>query len=273
LFFTVVVLSKALALENGGYTSVTALDKYGNSVQIQHARAAASKHGRLVVAAVSSEDGMIVVVSVHQKKQGIVQDENSKRMAHRLLGLGSSSFMVCTGVKADSSWLVRAIRDYAKRVWDRFDVDEISQERYSLAISQALLEFMGYDRDQEQHDGVGKVVGSSGDQDRRSSWARPLGVQVILATPSATALTVLEPSGIPFQTPAFAMGKGSESVNEALQKRYDSKLTVESLKEMLLEIVREVVFDKDEASELVVEILSEGGSDIYCFPLILQKDS
>lgn len=251
------------------YTAVTALDKYGNSVQLEHARQAAARHGRTLVAAVCVPENAVVVASVHRPKPGVLT--KNKKVVHRL-SLHSGGFVACTGVRGDAAWLMETLREYATRVWERYNVDEISSERYSHAVSQAMLEFMKYNRQDEYTDGAGPVV-MMDDEERDPGWARPLGVQAMVLTPSSSSsscLTVIEPSGIPFQPKAFAMGKDSQLLNELLRKRYSVTASSEEIQQLLVDILQETLQEPSngESIELVLEIVTKDGVDVSHVPLI-----
>jgi 20S proteasome alpha/beta subunit len=239
------------------YTPVTALDKYGNSIQLKHAREAASRHGRLIVAARSSSE--VVVVSVYTPKLGQITT-NSCVLQRLLLG-DTSVFLACTGVKADATWLLRTMRDYSVRLWERYDLEILGTRRISQAISQALLEFMGYNRNQEYHDGVS--LSKSGKND--DAWARPLGIQTLLISPQS--LTLVEPSGIAQSELSYvAVGKESAAIQRILREKYRPDLSTKEMQEILMEIIRETV-EGQALAELVVEVVSKDGVEVSSVPL------
>jgi 20S proteasome alpha/beta subunit len=251
-----------IALSSSSYTPVTALDKYGNSIQLKHAREAASRHGRLIVAARSSRE-VVVVVSIYTPKLGqlTTSSSSSSSVLQRLLLGDTSLYLACTGVKADATWLVQTMRRYSIRLWERYDVANLTPTRISQAISQALLGFMGYDRSQEYHDGV--TVG--GADTKNDSWARPLGIQTLIVSPHS--LILVEPSGIaqPYME-YVAVGKESAAIQRVLQERYRSDASAEEIQELVINIIRETV-EGQASAELVVEVVSKDGVEVSSVPL------
>ncbi len=130
------------------YIPVTALDKFGNSVQLQNARQAAIRHGRLLVAAKFKES--IVVVSVDTPKLGHL----SPNKILEPVWSNSDTYLACTGIKT-------------------------------------LLEFMGYNRQAELSDGISTPQ----EEKETTTWARPLGIQTLILTPSRP-IVLVEPSGV-----------------------------------------------------------------------------
>jgi 20S proteasome alpha/beta subunit len=250
------------------------LNKYGNSIQLEHAREASERHGRLVVAGLSQE-GDVVVVSLYTPRLGIVDD--SPYLMHALQNTSHGQknvccLMVCTGVKADVTWLVQCLRDYQKRQWERYDDsddDNISSTTTNVvkAISTALLDFMGYKREAELVDGAGLVVTRRGGDDDNDSdstgWARPLGVQTLVLR-HGSPITLLQPSGVAQSFYAYAMGKGGATARRLLEEQFQSNtLSTGQVKDLLLEIIKDVVSDtaaqKKNRMEVTVEILSRHG--------------
>lgn len=251
-----------IALSSSSYTPVTALDKYGNSIQLKHAREAASRHGRLIVAARSSRE-VVVVVSIYTPKLGqlTTSSSSSPSVLQRLLLGDTSLYLACTGVKADATWLVQTMRRYSIRLWERYDVANLTPTRISQAISQALLGFMGYDRSQEYHDGV--TVG--GADTKNDSWARPLGIQTLIVSPHS--LILVEPSGIAQPDMEYvAVGKESAAIQRVLQERYRSDASAEEIQELVINIIRETV-EGQASAELVVEVVSKDGVEVSSVPL------
>ena len=140
------------------------------------------------------ETGNIVVVSLRIPRDGVLLARGgggsaSEGLVERLVW-DNSCWIVCTGVKADARWLVKTLQQYMMRS---------SATRSVHATKQALLSFMGYDRSQEWHDGVGPVVVERDDEDDNGEvkWSRPLGIQTILiSTRAAPHSTFLDPSGL-----------------------------------------------------------------------------
>lgn len=266
LLFVFCLWEEILASSN--YIPVTALDKYGNSIQLKHAREAALRHGRLIVAARCDASRETVVVSISSPKLGQVSPFREGVLERLLLGDESPLFLACTGIKADATWLQTTMQQYSKRLWERYDVDKLSVHRISQAVSETLLSFMGFDRSLEYHDGIGSVIPktSNSDNDQSSSWARPLGVQTLVVT--SNSLLLVEPSGIASANLSHvAIGKESEAIQRALREQYASKAaTTQELKDLLISIIRETVQGQASA-KLIVEVVSEDGVNASATPL------
>jgi len=247
------------------YTPVTALDRYGNSVQLQNAREAAARHGRLIVAAKSTENNAIVVISVYTPKLGQLPSSTTRPGVLEHVWTDGCAFLACTGVKADAMWLTQTMRQYSKRLWDRYDVSSMSQERMTQALSQTLLEFMGYKREKEWQDGVG--VGDSTSGEEEPLWARPLGIQTLIISPTSP-IVLVEPSGVAQSLEYVAVGKNSDAVMRALRERYSTDgATVDELKELLVDVIRQQVEGQKQSTELIIEVVSEKGVKVSSISL------
>ena len=240
------------------YMSRTALDRYGDSVQLKHAREAGLKHGRLVVAAQAAD--AVVVVSVHHP-QTWSKSETTPMVHPVWLGQNSNNppiGLVCSGVKADASWLLRAVRNHHQQTWERYDQDNPSPERLKEAMVQVLLSFMGYSRSREFRDAT--ALGTEDDP-----WARPLGVTSMIVTAGSPALLV-QPSGASEKFVACAIGKNSQEVNEALKERTRPNTSVEETTQLLLSILRDTVH-ANEYAVVLVETISTNGIERKTVPL------
>lgn len=268
LYTLVILLSLPQVIcssSQSSYTPVTALNKYGNSQQLQNARQAAARHGRLIVAARTSSN-KVIVVSVYTPKLGQLQSKNG--VLQPLWSSDNGTFLACTGIKADATWLLKTARQYSKRLWDRYDVSSASQERTTRALSHTLLEFMGYNRAQEWSDGV-PVEQRGKDDDDEPSWARPLGIQTLIISPSFPIVFV-EPSGVAQSLDYVAVGKDSDAVMRALGERFPLKdeATEEEIKDMLVEIIRKTIEGVQKQSiDLIVEVASKDGVEVSLVPL------
>lgn len=199
-------------------TSVSALDKFGKSVQLQHAREAAFRHGTLVVATRSTKDKTVVVASIHgAKKPGII---SHPQMVN---ALAPGMYLACSGIKADSKWFLEKLLDYQKRQWDVYD-RYASPDKLKPVISQIFLQFMGYERKKELTDMM--IFDKKND-----IWGRPMGVMSLLLTP--TSISLIDPSGIIQEQLAYAIGKDSDQVNDELEKVLEPEMTTKEVKDML----------------------------------------
>lgn len=260
LFLLLLSFCQVTASSSSSVTSVTALDRYGNSIQLQNARQAAIRHGRLVVAAKFHNHDVVVVVSIYTPQPGKVI--STKGVLSKIC---SSGYVACTGVKADATYLVEHLREYCKQVWNRFDISDIPQDRMTQALSKTiLLEFMGYNRAAEFCDGI--VQKSDEDE---VSWARPLGIQTLVIGPSSP-IALVEPSGVVQQRADYvAMGKDSDAVMRALQERFPTEkdATLEEFKDLLIDAIQQTVEGQKQSTELIVEVVSEDGIEVSSMPL------
>ena len=147
-------LSSSQPTSSSFYTSLRALDKFGNAVPLKHAREAALRHGRLVVAATAKmshapknnadddPDERIVVVSVGHRKllssltlplalTTISTNRNNDQSLHSQSEsppplMTPKVAMCCTGVRSDADWLTRQMQAYVAKVWERYDMHPMS---------------------------------------------------------------------------------------------------------------------------------------------------
>lgn len=254
----VCVCHVAVASENSNYISVTALDKYGNSVQLQHAYEAATRYGIPVAAAKCM--GGVVVVSIRRLRPEICTP-------HTLIQTSSLQVpyvgIVCAGLKADAKWLISILRRQRRHIWETFDLNNLSRKRSQEVIAQALLTFMGYNRDKELQDGLAV--------DSDDNWARPLGIQTMVLSHDGP-ITLIQPSGALQHCHAQAIGKKCREFNENLEERYSDNRPVQEVQDMLIGIMRELHVNSSEDSEFVVEILTAEGIARNCFPAYLMPE-
>jgi 20S proteasome alpha/beta subunit len=274
------------------------LDQFGHSIQLKHAREAAHRHGRLIVAAAcqnknkNGEDtdtgtgGTVVVVSMGNRPMvhsitlpmtSSSEDNNDNSNS----GSGGTGMLAlcCTGVKGDVNWLVMQVQQHVAKIWERYNHHPISSSS-SMAhfVARLLGSFNGEDADQEWQSSLRRS--ESSDQD---SWARPLGIQtLLLSTKEDPYILMIEPSGRVLTTKkknnedasswwcAVAMGKDSDAVNEKLQRNtkeiVDLKsLDVSQLQEKLVALLLDTSVSsssssrKNDTIEFMVEILTSSG--------------
>lgn len=132
-------------------------------------------------------------------------------------------YLACSGIKADSKWLLEKLLDYQKRQWDVYD-RYASPDKLKPAISQVLLKFMGFDRQKELTDML--VIDKKND-----NWGRPMGVMSLLLTP--TSISLIDPSGIIQEQLAYAIGKDSDQTIDELEKVLEPEMTTKEVKDML----------------------------------------
>jgi 20S proteasome alpha/beta subunit len=177
--------------------------------------------------------------------------------------------LACTGIKPDAIWLIETIRNYVKRVWERYDTFQYSVDEMANAISQAMGSFWNHPQSQEWNHGAGPVVVRNNDEeddvDTTNTWARPLGVQVlVLSTNPCDPLVVVEPSGVAqASSRALAIGQYSEEVLPQLLKKLETHRqtrTCEDLIDVMIQTVRQTLrHSNHKKKKFLIEILSSRG--------------
>jgi 20S proteasome alpha/beta subunit len=239
------------------YTSVRALDQFGNSVQLKHAREAADRHGRLVVAA-AGNDNTVVVVSLGNRPMVHsitlpTRDNNDEDDSHHLA-------LCCTGVKGDANWLIAQVQEHVARIWERYNHHPYSPAIAHL-VARLLGSFGGEDVDQEWQSSI-----------RRESveWARPFGIQTMILSTQDPFILMVEPSGRVLATTTkrkkdkktsswCAMGKESDVVQEKLSRTELGDDGASQLQEKLAQQLLETVVSRNDITEVMVEILTAVG--------------
>jgi 20S proteasome alpha/beta subunit len=291
--------SSSTTSSTSSYTSVRALDQSGHSIQLKHAREAAHRHGRLVVAAACQNDknkyngedtstaaggtgGTVVVVSlgnrpmVHSITLPMTSSDSSSG--------GGMLALCCTGVKGDVNWLVMQVQQHVAKIWERYNHHPISSSSMAHFVARLLGSFNGDDADIEWQSGLRRSSGESSDQ-KDSSWARPLGIQtLLLSTMEDPYILMIEPSGRVLTTKkkkkgnddassswwCAAMGKDSDAVNAKLQQKNSKEIFVDldsldasQLQEKLLALLLDTSdvssSRKNDTIEFMVEILTQTG--------------
>jgi len=259
------VISTA-ALRNGetppSYVSVRALDHYGNAIQLGHAKEASQRYGRSVVVAVveayepknstkstpsgRSEEGQ------HEPED--TEDIMSPSSFLMVVSLGNSPVlhpvqlpleaedddsssllaMCFTGVKGDANWLLQQIQKHSADVWERYDTRVMSVPVVAHIVARLLGRFAAQPEKQEWQSSLGLPGKHDRDDDKQSSWSRPLGVQTMILSlnshsPQQPGLLIVEPSGRILnptarsksgQVSIAAMGKASDKIQERLLRLF-----------------------------------------------------
>lgn len=216
-------LSNGETTTSPSYVSVRSLDHYGNAVQLGHAKEAAQRYGRSVVVAVvdvqdeknstekmSSSSSFVMVVSLGKSPtlhpvRLPLETKDGDSHAPPLLG------MCFTGVKGDANWLLQQLQKYSADVWERYDKGAMSAPNLAHVVARLLGRFAAQPEKHEWQSSLGLPGKQDRDDDRQSSWSRPLGVQTMIISlssnspkekPSLSAqplrlpgLLIIEPSG------------------------------------------------------------------------------
>lgn len=234
------------------YASVRALDQFGNSVQLKHAREAARRHGSLVVAASGGKDNNVVVVSLgnrpmlHSITLPTLEDDDSS----------CSLALCCTGVKGDANWLVHEVHLQVAKIWERYN-HHPSSPAIAHLVARLLGSFGGEDVDQEWQSSIPR---------ESADWARPLGIQTMIASTKEPSILMLEPSGSVLQTKSkkngiswCTMGKDSDSFQEKLDRlELDESEGSDALQDKLVQLLLESLSKNDDI-EVMVETLTNSG--------------
>jgi hypothetical protein len=257
------------------YTSMRSLDKFGNSVQIMHAREAAARYGRLVVAArchpvSTSDEATVVVVSVGTRKvvRSITLPLHPGRQASSIQeGKDPNAgfvAMCCTGVKSDADWLIRYMQRYAANVWERYDQHLMGTPALAHSMSRLLGSYQDGDLEEEWQSAIGRQKKNAAKDQLESPLSRPLGVQTLLLSTNTGGdepnLLLVEPTGRVFKAETndsfsfITMGKQSDVLNERLLR---TTLNDPSELEKLLigEILETLSPSRNEITELLVETI------------------
>lgn len=273
----VIMASPTKAIDEGGlsssspYTSIRALDEFGDTVQLKHAREAALRHGRLVVAAANREELLVVSVGKRPLVSSLTLPFPSNDQT-----LGSQSrnitvAMCCTGVKSDADWLTRHMQGYISRVWERYDLPQIGISALAHWLARLLGSFQDDGVTDEWQSSIARRIPKG--EELEYSCSRPLGVQAMLLSTAALnssnkargnepAMLLVETTGRvfrPFSTKFFSYvvaGKHSEKLKDALLRlRRHEVFPLEDL--LVREMLEVLVPSKNEITDLVVERIGE----------------
>mmetsp|Transcript_13707 Transcript_13707/g.15406 ORF Transcript_13707/g.15406 Transcript_13707/m.15406 type:complete len:329 (-) Transcript_13707:682-1668(-) len=290
------------------YKSITELDKYGSSPQINNARLASTLHGALTIAASSFTSNSVVVVSLQRNLPGVficpkkgkvqiiasVEEElaeqkqqevydndsysNSKRKTIKKI-----SAVVGSGLQSDITYIISLLRKHSSEIWERYDaIPNIN--RVAFDASQVLLCFMGYDVQSEIRDGTrGILSNDDGDKDETISIGRPLACNLLIMEVGGRGkildMKLVEPSGIVSESlVGQAVGRGSKKANELLRKLLRDDVDIEELKDICVRIVREVAIEENLLSEnekdsasIICEVLCPEGLVFNRLPFLSSK--
>lgn len=277
------------------YTPITALDKYGQSTQLRNAMLASSKHGSLILAAIATDDdsdenregedgnkkkNQVIVTCTLSKPNppGLKTSAMNTFMKPSIQVLASTDIynnnnkkkemtaLMCTGIKPDAQYLSQILREYSRRIWERYDIIP-SANRISQSISEVMLNFMDYDvTNKEIYDGVGPVVLKRDDDENGGSggsriMGRPFGLHSLVLgihlestqedgdeeeeRVAVATIQSVSAAGNVMNTNCFAMGGGkSETINRALLQKYRKYSTVKQIQKLFTDIIKEIVVEE-----------------------------
>lgn len=274
------------------YTSNNLLDNFGSCPQVRNACKASDFQGSLIICGVSSlnhyndhnnisKEEFIIVVSHGRKNPGLTSfyqnyarvkivakeyiDDNFKSNSMK------SPLLVVTigsGLKADFMFIVKLLRQWAIRTWERYDTYP-SCLAFCDATRRIITGFFGYNLipryRNEQRNLITDVPDILTDSNENSiKLGRPMGVKVVIAAflieniPCKKFINIdkcntyvevrtIDPAGVVSDRLllAVAMGKSHEKANALLEKRYHYGIDIEKMKIMLINIMREVLLETD----------------------------
>lgn len=235
------------------YVPATALDDYGQSIQLRHAMKAPERYGTPLLACLcrlprdDSFENAVLVASLQKNPTGIAPLRTPPGAVRPLAVRDDSpaplrAALVSSGLRADADFLLDRLRRYCvSEYWFRYDDVPHVQGEAARAIRRTLLDFMGYDWNRE-------VGGSgSGEEEETTRAGRPLGIGVLvlgLEDGRRPTLTVIRANGSEEGYVAHAMGVGSEEGNERLSRLWRRGMTVDEAKEMMRQIFREIAVER-----------------------------
>ena len=276
-------ITRINANRSQAYIPVAALDEYGQSSQLRNALLASSKHGKLVIAAISepseSEKQLspsIVVCSFfdNSKNLGVINHDIPKSLINVICKGDddcdcSYTALVCSGFKSDTILLVKLLREYAQRVWDYYDI-VAGSGRVAEALAEIKLTCMGYNVEDEVTDGAGSVI-----LDSEFSMARPFGVSSFVLGIDAlqkykrASLITVDPSGVMEEWKANALGRHSDEARKMLECRWSPGMSAKEVRDMCVAIIQKIYLELDESikGSIFCETLTDGGVEKHIFPL------
>ena len=243
---------------NSSYSSITALDQYGGSPQINNARLASKLHSMPTI--VTHVGSNLVAVAVEKRQGGIIP-----RNKCNIIGQSEDTKLatIGSGLAGDAAFINKLLRDDVMHTWERYDCIPACA-RVAYTASRIFLAFMGYDG--EMQDGSMDVLMDRNGE--RINIGRPFALNLIIARlkkNESVELMMVEPSGV-VSTEAVGkvLGKGSQKGTELLEKRWKDNMNEKEVEEMCIDIVREIALSEhlvgDHGGEadynLVVETLN-----------------
>ena len=302
-----VIFSYAQSTTNNNiYNSITQLDQYGSSPQINNARLASTLHGALSIAAISIPSNSITVVSIERKLPGVVVEDSSSASSSLSLQGGQGKIqMICqeghdhgqsssvhlavigSGLQSDITYIVSLLRKHASECWARYDSIP-SLDRITMDASQVMLCFMGYDIHDEIQDGTRGVLandsGSSGEDDENISIARPLACNLLVLqvqnnnNNNSADIKSVCPGGIISESLlGRAIGRCSDLANDILRKKWRSDLPTAEIEKICLETMRQIIQEKEMLNEkeqdtanIVVETMTKRGVFVKRIPFHIE---
>ena len=216
------------------YNSLSSLDEYGNSPQINNARLASEMYSRPTIIAAAGEN--IVAAYLENVKVGTIP---FKRIA--LIGKSEQGVLatIGSGLASDVDFINRLIRKDVMYSWERYDtLPECT--RISYTISRIMLAFMNYS--DEIRDGSIDIL--KDENGERINIGRPLGATMAVLRISEAGnpeIQIIQPSGIITAPLAKCFGKGSDAANDIIRKKFRRNMSVDQTRDLCIEILRDII--------------------------------
>lgn len=177
-FVTLTLSATTTSPPSTTYQSIRALDENGQSIQLQHASKAALNHGNFVMA-VKHVNNTIHIISIEQSFRH--QRQRPLDLVHTIT---PNTFLVCSGVQADTRWLVETLRSMHKQMKLRYGSTGSDWALRLASLYRAVFWGIPDENMKWQHPRLINL----------ERWGRPLGVQSIIIDDNN--LFALEPSGV-----------------------------------------------------------------------------
>jgi 20S proteasome subunit alpha 5 len=204
----------------------------GRLLQVEYAIEAI----KLGTTAIGIQTSKGVVLAVEKR---ITSPLIEPRSIEKIVELDTHIGCAMSGLTADGRTLVDHARVEAQN--HRFTYDEpISVESLTQSICDLALRF-GEDR-----------------EDSEDAMSRPFGVALLIGGVDETGPVLFhtEPSGNFLQFHAKAIGSGSESAQQQLELEYHSRITLEEAEQLALKVLRQVMEEKLEASNIEIATIT-----------------
>ncbi len=237
IFFTIWLALRLVAADSS-YRSQTALDSFGGSPQINHARLASKLHSMPTI--VTSAGSTLITVTLEKRQPGIVPNNKCN-----IIGQSEDCKLatISSGLAGDAAFINKLLRTDVMHTWERYDcIPDCA--RVAHTASRIFLAFMGYD--DEIRDGTVDVLMDGNGE--RISIGRPLAVNLVIAKlmkDEFVELLVVEPSGVvSSEIIGKVLGRGCQKGTELLERRWKSDMQSKEVKETCVAIVKEITLSE-----------------------------
>ncbi len=268
---------------NNSYRSITELDQYGSSPQINNARLASALHGALTLVAISIPSNEILVLSLERKLPGVIIPPNKGKVHIIAQERGTKvNAVIGSGMNSDITYIVSLLRKYVSGLWERYDSIP-SLDRVAMSATQVMLCFMGYDVQDEINDGIRSILSGNGSRDDTISIARPLACNLLcveVGNGGICDMKLVDPGGVISESIlGRAIGRGCDKTNSLLREKWRCDLCTKDLEEICIEILRKTVKEEgllsdsdSEKASIVCEVLGKEGLSVKKLPFLRVRE-